>query len=249
MGPDGTGDGGAGRPPAPLDPKSVRAIAALDDPSRRELYALARASGEPITREIAAERLGISRKLAAFHLDKLVDAGLLVADFGRSTRTRTLGRTPKGYRPSSLEVSVTIPQRSYQRLAEMLLDAASSTSSKRTGYDAALRAGASAGERAGAEIRAGVRGGRIGPERGLTLAEAELRTRGFEPVRESANCVTLTNCPYQPLAAQATELVCGLNHSFITGLVRGLGAPGIQALLAPSPPHCCVVLQRQTRST
>jgi predicted ArsR family transcriptional regulator len=242
--PQPAADHGATHPAGSLDPDAVRAIAALDDPSRRELYAFARAAGEPITREAAAERLGISRKLAAFHLDKLVDAGLLVAEFGRSARTRTIGRTPKAYRPSTRQVSVSIPQRGYESLAEILLDAVLSSSGG-SGFQAALRAAASAGERAGAQARTRVRGGRIGPERGLKLAESELRARGFEPVRESPNCITLGNCPYQPLAAKATELVCGVNHQFISGFLRSLGTSGMVALLTPSPPHCCVTVRRE----
>jgi predicted ArsR family transcriptional regulator len=243
MSPSTAADTGTVNPSGSLDPSAVRAVAALDDPSRRELYAFARAAREPITREAAAERLGISRKLAAFHLDKLVDAGLLIADFGRSTRTRTLGRTPKGYRPSPLELSITIPQRRYDSLAEIMVEAVLATPSDESGYEAALRAGASAGERAGAETRARMRSGRIGPERGLTLAEAELRARGFEPMRESPTCITLGNCPYQPLAAKATELVCGVNHEFISGFLRGLGTTGVQSLLTPAPERCCVTLR------
>jgi predicted ArsR family transcriptional regulator len=70
-----------------------------------------------------------------------------------------------------------------------------------------------------------------------------LRTRGFEPVRQSPDCVRLRNCPYEPLTGKATELVCGVNHQFIAGLLRGLGASSVQAVLEPSPEHCCVALR------
>jgi predicted ArsR family transcriptional regulator len=230
--------------PGGIEPQAVRAIAVLDDPSRRSLYAFVRAQREPVTREAAAERLGISRKLAAFHLDKLVDAGLLVADYAPGTRTRTLGRTPKGYRPSALQVSVAIPQKAHEGLAEILIEAVLATPSAESGAEAALRTAATAGEQAGAATRAQTRGGRVGPERGLTLAEAELRSRGFEPVRESPSCISLGNCPYQPFAARATDLVCGINQQFIAGFLRGLGASGIEAGLEPAPGRCCVVLHR-----
>jgi predicted ArsR family transcriptional regulator len=88
-----------------------------------------------------------------------------------------------------------------------------------------------------------VRGGRVGPERSLTLAESALRARGFEPVRAAPTCLTLRNCPYQPLAGKATELVCGVNHQFIAGLVRGLGSSAVQAVLEPSSTRCCVVVR------
>ncbi len=229
--------------PRAADVDPIRAVAALDDPSRRALYKFVRSSTDPVTREAAAQHLGISRKLAAFHLDKLVDAGLLVTDDGARVRTRTLGRTPKGYRPSPLQVAITIPRRNYQELAEILMEAVLSARADEDASEAALRAGNAAGERVGAELRTRMRGGRIGPERGLTFAETALRERGFEPTRPSPGCVALRNCPFHPLADKATELVCGLNHEFIVGLLRGLGTSAVQALLAPSPGRCCVVLR------
>ena len=57
--------------------QAVAAIAALDDDVRRALYEHVRAAGVPVTREEAATAVGISRKLAAFHLDKLVELGVL----------------------------------------------------------------------------------------------------------------------------------------------------------------------------
>ena len=54
-------------------------VGALDDDLRRRMYAYCRRAGHSVTRDEAAAHVGISRKLAAFHLDKLVDAGLLWA--------------------------------------------------------------------------------------------------------------------------------------------------------------------------
>jgi predicted ArsR family transcriptional regulator len=56
---------------------AIRAVAALDDELRRGMYAFIRKARRPVTREEAAASVGISRKLAAFHLDKLVEVGLL----------------------------------------------------------------------------------------------------------------------------------------------------------------------------
>ena len=61
----------------PLPHADIGAISTLHDPVRARLYAAVRQAGEPVTREDAAAQAGISRKLAAFHLEKLVDAGLL----------------------------------------------------------------------------------------------------------------------------------------------------------------------------
>ena len=51
----------------------------LADDLRRRMYEFIRRADGPVSRDEAAAAVGISRKLAAFHLDKLVDAGLLEA--------------------------------------------------------------------------------------------------------------------------------------------------------------------------
>jgi predicted ArsR family transcriptional regulator len=54
--------------------------------------------------------------------------------------------------------------------------------------------------------------------------------------------VILRNCPFHALATRHTELVCGINHAFVTGLVGGLGASGVRSRLVPRPGACCVEL-------
>jgi predicted ArsR family transcriptional regulator len=221
---------------------AVRAVAALEDPSRRELYRFIRARAQPVTREQAAAAIGISRKLAAFHLDKLVQAGLLVAAYDRAARTQTLGRAPKAYRPADIQVSVSIPERQPTALAELLIDAVLTARPDETPRDAALRVAEEHGRTLGDEARAAARPGRVGAERALTLAATTLRSRGYEPFRVSPTCVRMRNCPFEPLAHQATDLVCGMNHRLMTGLLDGLQAQGVRAVLAPRPGACCVEL-------
>ncbi|TMB98633.1 MAG: GNAT family N-acetyltransferase [Chloroflexi bacterium] len=57
----------------------------------------------------------MSRALAAFHLDRLVDIGLLDAGFRRpaARATRGAGRPPKVYRRSTRQIDVTLPRREY----------------------------------------------------------------------------------------------------------------------------------------
>lgn len=63
--------------------EGVRRLAALDEPVRRRLFDHVRRSPEPVGREDAAEAVGIGRSLAAYHLDKLAEAGLLEVRFER----------------------------------------------------------------------------------------------------------------------------------------------------------------------
>jgi len=222
---------------------SVHALAALDDPSRRRLYELVRVAAAPVSREQAAAEMGISRKLAGFHLDRLVEVGLLIAGYDRAARHRTLGRTPKTYRTSSLELRISIPQRHPELLAELLLQAISSARPEESARDAAMRTVREAGRRLGNRVHAVDKPGRLGAERAVTTAETILRERGYEPQRVSPGRLRLRNCPFRPLAEQATDLVCGLNEQLMTGIVEGLNVRSVHAVFAPRPGHCCVELR------
>ncbi|WP_448321047.1 helix-turn-helix domain-containing protein, partial [Streptomyces sp. CO7] len=58
-------------------------LGVLGDPVRRRLYRHVASSPDEVGRDAAAEAAGVSRSLAAHHLDKLVEAGLLVGSFRR----------------------------------------------------------------------------------------------------------------------------------------------------------------------
>ena len=218
--------------------RALTAATALEDNLRRGMYAFIRRVGRPVTRDEAAASVGISRKLAAFHLDKLVDHGLLRAHYEPVGGIRKVGRTPKVYEPSGLEIQVSIPQRQHGVLAEILLEAVQDEdgagSASRAALVAARRHGTELGTELGTEHR--------GAEPELLLAEKTLERQGFEPYREAANTVRLRNCPFHPLAAQAPHLVCAINEALITGLLEGLQASTVRAALAPRPNECCVEL-------
>ena len=213
----------------------------LDDELRRGLYAFIRAAGRPVTRDEAAAAVGISRKLAAFHLDKLVDAGVLHADYQRATRK--VGRAPKVYQPVETDIRISIPPRQPDLLADILLDAVLADGNAR---DAALRVARERGREVGAAERAQSRPGRLGAERAITLATTALQHNGFEPNRMSPTCVRLRSCPFHPLAAKAPEMVCGINHAFLSGLVDGLDTTAVEAVLSPRAGECCVELHNLT---
>ncbi|MGV9611412.1 helix-turn-helix transcriptional regulator [Nocardia xishanensis] len=224
---------------------AIGAVAALDDELRRSMYWFIRRAGHPITRDEAAEHAGISRKLAAFHLDKLVDAGLLQARYEHAGGIRRVGRTPKVYVPADTEIRVSIPERRHEVLAEILMNAVLTEATGETARDAALRVAADRGARTGRDLRERLRPGRLGAERALTLLHTTLGEEGFEPARTAPACLRLRNCPFHPLTAQAPDLVCALNHTYLTGLLRGLEADTIHAELAPAPGECCVELRAQ----
>ena len=108
------------------------------------------ASGARRRRSPARRRgaVGISRKLAAFHLDKLVEAGLLEAGTEPRSGPR-VGRAPKVYRPAREPIAVCVPPRDPGLLAEVLLDALVSRGGSESGTAAAARVAEERGARAG----------------------------------------------------------------------------------------------------
>ncbi len=201
-------------------------MATLVDASRRALYDYVRQQDHPVGREEAAEATAMSRGLAAFHLDKLVDAGLLTARYeAPAGQPRGRGRAPKVYEALGDGLAVTIPQRQYELIADILAEAVTGAESP-----------AEVAHRRGHALGASMRG------TGIAAALAGL---GFEPHRQAAS-IRLLNCPFHALAARHTELVCGLNLRFVTGLLDGLDEVG-EARLAPRAGACCVELLTSLR--
>lgn len=225
-------------------PEQARAaVAVLGDDLRRRMYDFVRQSERPVTRDEAAESVGISRKLAAFHLDKLVAVGLLTAGYGRPGEPRPVGRAPKVYRPTGLDVRVSIPPREHELLADILLEGVRVQQPDEPAREAALRAATARGRELGAAERDRARPGRLGAERALTCAARVLDQLGFEPERAGPALLRLRNCPFHPLAARDPRLVCAINHAFLAGFLEGLDAPAAEAVLAPRPGACCVELR------
>jgi predicted ArsR family transcriptional regulator len=221
---------------------SIRAVSALNDNFRRRMFDFIRRAKRPITRDEAAAEVGISRKLAAFHLDKLVAAGLLRSRDQAIRGIRKVGRAPKTYEPTDVDLQVKIPPRQPDILAGILLDAVTTHDEADSVVDSAYRAAHRRGEQAGRRERSRQRPGRLSAERALTLTETALTQIGFEPTRDTPTCLRLRSCPFHPLAAEQPEIVCGINHAFLTGLLTGLGATAAKAILNPGTGSCCVEL-------
>ncbi|MET8568972.1 helix-turn-helix domain-containing protein [Streptomyces sp. NPDC004783] len=222
---------------------AIDSLSVLSEDSRRRMFTFIRRARRAVTRDEAAASVGISRKLAAFHLDKLVDAGLLRAGYGTPGAVRKVGRQPKVYEPTDAQISVSIPDRRHELLADLLLDAVLGEGADENAAQAAVRTAERRGRQLGEAARQETRPGRLGPERGLTACAYLLDRYGYEPVRETSTRLRLRNCPFHPLAAKAPDLVCGMNHAFLSGYLGGLEVNGVQADLAPEPGECCVRLR------
>jgi predicted ArsR family transcriptional regulator len=229
-------------PPARAADAAIDSVSVLGEDLRRRMFAFIRRARRAVTRDEAAASVGISRKLAAFHLDKLVDAGLLRARYETPGGIRKVGRQPKVYEPTDTQLTVSIPDRRHELLADLLLDAVLTEGPGESAAQAATRTAGVRGRQWGERERERTRPGRLGVERGLTFCERMLEEHGYEPARETPTHIRLRNCPFHPLAAKAPDLVCDMNHAFLTGYLDGLRINGVQAVLAPQPGECCIRL-------
>lgn len=188
-------------------------------------------------RDEAAAAVGISRKLAAYHLDKLAEAGLLEVRFERrSGRSGPgAGRPAKLYLRSARPLEVALPARNYQLLAELLADAVQADPSGAAG--AALERAACA---AGVENAIHADEDHRRP-RDAADAHAVLARHGYEPY-DDEGVTRLRNCPFERLAQTHRELVCRANLPLVEGLIQGRTARSLRAVLDPRPGRCCVAL-------
>jgi predicted ArsR family transcriptional regulator len=224
----------------------ISAIASLNEPVRRALYAYVVQQPEPVGREQAAQGVGITKELAAFHLDKLLEEGLLDVEYRRiSGRTGPgAGRPAKLYLPSGRQVQITLPARRYDLAATLLAQAIEE--GKGDPARAVDRVARRFGERLGAQARREL-GGRPSTGRLLDKACEVLRDQGFEPTKSGSE-VRLRNCPFDTIAKEHTDLICGMNMSFAEGLLSGLEAEGVEVGLDPQPGMCCIALAAGRRS-
>jgi predicted ArsR family transcriptional regulator len=206
---------------------SLDALAMLADPVRRRAYHAVVDAHEPVGRDEVAQQLGVGRTLAAFHLDKLVTAGLLEVLYERRTgRTGPgAGRPAKLYRRSAVPVEVNLPPRAYRDVATLLAETV-----ERAGAEPLLEGRA---RQRGAELGAAMRG-RRGVLAGLT-------ERGYEPVR-AGSVIRLRNCPFETVAREFPAVVCGMNLALLEAMVVAAGWSKWQPRIDPDPQGCCVSL-------
>ena len=213
----------------------LAAIGLLQEPVRRRLYEWVINQHSPVGRDAAAQAVGINRSLAAFHLDRLTEAGLLKAGYRRlSGRTGPgAGRPARVYERGERAIEVSLPSRHYERAADLFAMALEGMGGEEP-PDALKRVAERMGE--GLAANAEVTSQASGRDR---LLEA-LRESGYEPTVEADGSIRLRNCPFDALVDEHRPLVCGTNLALAEGLVHGAGATSFEPVLAQQPGYCCV---------
>lgn len=225
----------------PTSTTDIDAVALLGEPARRSLYEAVVRAPSALSRDQAASAASVTRALAAFHLDKLVEAGLLEVEYRRLTgRTGPgAGRPSKLYRRGAREVGVSLPARDYEVPAQLF--AAAMKLVGPTPPEALLTAAHDAGEEIGAAARQ--RSGPRPSRRRLRAAlEETLDARGYEPAETPSGEIRFRNCPFHALVDQHRDLVCNMNLALADGILDGIGEGGLTARLDPQPGQCCVAI-------
>nr|CRL76656.1 putative transcriptional regulator [Mycolicibacterium komanii] len=211
------------------DPSSLMALTSLDDPIRRRLHEYVVERDEPVSREAAAAAAGIGRTLAAYHLDKLAEAGLLAVSYQRPAGRGGpgAGRPAKLYTRTAEEIVVSVPPRDYLLLARLLV--------------ASIEQDAAGAVRSALNTAARETGRQAAVDAGGDVVTA-LRDCGYLPQADADGCVTLRNCPFHSVAKDHLEVVCGLNLQLVEGVLDGSARPGAHAELSPRQGRCCVLV-------
>ena len=212
-------------------------LATLEDPVRQALYLFVVEHGES-SRDQAARGVGVSRALAAFHLDKLVQEGLLAAAYRRLTRRRGpgAGRPAKLYHRSAAQLSVSLPPREYELAARLFADALAAGKAERALQRVARRLG----RRLAAETRARGKASSSAARRAFV---AVLKQHGYEPTSAADGSIVLRNCPFDALARTHRDMMCGTNRALLEGVRRGAGLTGYEVVATAEPGRCCATVR------
>jgi predicted ArsR family transcriptional regulator len=198
-----------------------RLAAALGDPTRRRVFFAVRAAGRKVSKDDVASDLGIERRLAGFHLDKLVEQGFLEADFRRDQGRGGpgAGRPPKRYRLAESEVLMALPERHYELLATLLLRATAEGGSgspqevlERVGYEFGYEVGR-------AEVAAGAGGLAAGSSAAIQDVVRLLSRYGFAAHADGDDGLRACACPFEEIAFDDPERICGLDRAIWRGML------------------------------
>jgi predicted ArsR family transcriptional regulator len=206
--------------------------------SRLRVLTLLQDAGHPLGVADVANAAGLHANTARFHLDGLVDSGLV----DRTTESREHPGRPRALyaaRPGSARGG----QRSYRLLAEILTDYLASRAAKPA--KEALAAGLRWGRHLAEESRT-TRPRRRPLDAAAATRElvAALDDVGFQPEPRTLRHerqILLRHCPFREAAIEHEEVVCAVHLGLMQGMLAELDAPIVAERLDPFvEPSLCV---------
>jgi predicted ArsR family transcriptional regulator len=224
--------------------RRLEVVATLLEPTRRKLYRYVTDQIGAVSRDQAAEAVGVSRAMAAFHLDRLVESGLLRANYRRlSGRTgRGAGRPSKLYGRSRRRFDVTVPAREHELLARLLAESFAAAADPPAPEAMADEFGRLLGARARRRMSTPA-----APEESAQCVQDVMAELGFEPARMGTAELRARNCPFDPVSRQYPDVVCHTAIALLGGVVDAVGAD-LRVARDERPPFCCVTLSSEKGS-
>lgn len=232
----------------PTVPEDLRRVGLLADDQRWRIYSELREADHPLNRQEIAERVGMAVRTVTFHLERLLEGGLLEAVYIRPPGRAGpgAGRTAKYYRPAQIDLNVSVPSRRYELLGDLLISSAESSSPGEPWQETAERLAFDRGRTLGERHRRDHAQDTAEPS---ALSQV-LRELGYEPYSAPWGGLALHNCPFHALAQRSPQVVCAVNFAFLRGVLQGLGDHVHEPVLACwQPGDCCVLLQSVTESS
>lgn len=207
--------------------RRIAAVGSLGDEKRRQLFELVAASALPVGRDDAALALGLPRSTASFHLDRLVEDGLLAVEFHKPAGKTGpgSGRPAKMYRTAAAEVGASVPDRNYDLAGELMATAIEHSATAGGPVREALLA---TSYKKGQELAAGSRS-----------LEDFLAEEGYHPEPDGKGGYILANCPFHRLADGHPDVVCAMNGAFLGGAAAGCGESEDRVAGNSVPGQCC----------
>ncbi|MGX5716942.1 helix-turn-helix transcriptional regulator [Arthrobacter sp. MAHUQ-56] len=214
----------------------IAAVASLTDEKRLQLFEVVAASPRPVGRDEVAEVVGLPRSTVSFHLDRLVQDGLLAVEFHKPPGRvgPGSGRPAKMYRPVGGEVGASVPDRNYDLAGELMADA--------------IETSLSGGEPVADALQS------VSYRKGREMAEAAgsledfLVQAGYRPRPDGDGGFLLPNCPFHRLSQQHPSVVCGMNGAFLRGAAAGCGDPEDRVAGDDEAGHCCARITGPART-
>jgi predicted ArsR family transcriptional regulator len=216
---------------------TLKRLLSLSDESRRRIYVFVAGQSRAVNRDEVSRATGVSRPLAAYHLDRLLADGLLSATYQRP-QGRTgpgAGRPSKLYARSGSAMEFSLPRRDYELLASIMADAL-----------------AEGGGKDDIEAAAHAHGERLATSEAASLEDEDadvpsrlirlLHDLGYEPYEDGDGYSRLRNCLFEREASEHRDLVCGINLALIKGGLAGISEPEERAFLDPAEGRCCVAI-------
>jgi predicted ArsR family transcriptional regulator len=205
----------------------MAALASLGDEKRRQLFELVSSSRGAVGRDDVAQRTGLPRSTVSFHLDRLVQDGLLAVEFHKPPGKAGpgSGRPAKMYRPVAAEIGASVPDRNYDLAGELMA--------------AAIERSTSVGEPIEDTLPSeSWRVGNAMAEAAETLQDFLVQA-GYRPQPDGDGGFLLPNCPFHRLSDKHPGVVCTMNGAFLQGAAARLEASGGRVAPADVPGHCC----------